>query len=172
VCVNICESWHGLVQSNFPHSQRDYLFFFFFFFFSFLGVGWDSVPMLHSPLIGLLYQPRIRDDDECGAVGGMRIGKGNRSTRRKPAAVPLCQPKIPHDLTWARTRAAAVGSRRLTVWVMARPRDYLTLVLQVLNCSSALTDHKGNNCALIIRVQCLLLASNSSGWTVSATEGI
>jgi hypothetical protein len=25
------------------------------------------------------------DDDECGAVGGMRIGRGNRSTRRKPA---------------------------------------------------------------------------------------
>jgi hypothetical protein len=28
--------------------------------------------------------------------------------------VPQCQPQIPHDLTWARTRAAAVGSRRLT----------------------------------------------------------
>jgi hypothetical protein len=28
-------------------------------------------------------------DDECGTVGGMRIGKGNRSTRRKPALVPL-----------------------------------------------------------------------------------
>jgi hypothetical protein len=30
------------------------------------------------------------DDDDCGAVGGMRIGKGNRSTRRKPDPVPLC----------------------------------------------------------------------------------
>jgi hypothetical protein len=50
------------------------------------------------------------DDDECGVVGGMRIGRGNRSTRRKPAPVPLCSPQIPHDLTWARTRAAAVGS--------------------------------------------------------------
>jgi hypothetical protein len=27
----------------------------------------------------------IDDDDECGAVGGMKIGKGNRSTVRKPA---------------------------------------------------------------------------------------
>jgi hypothetical protein len=26
-------------------------------------------------------------DDDYGAVDGMRIGKGNRSTRRKPAAV-------------------------------------------------------------------------------------
>jgi hypothetical protein len=39
------------------------------------------------------------DDDECGAVGGMRIGRGNRSTRTKPAPVPLCPPPIPHDLT-------------------------------------------------------------------------
>jgi hypothetical protein len=50
----------------------------------------------------------IDDDDECGAVGGMRIGRG------KPAPVPLRPPQIPHDLTWARTRAATVGSRRLT----------------------------------------------------------
>jgi hypothetical protein len=54
------------------------------------------------------------DDDECGAVGGMRIGKGIRSTLRKSATVPLCPPEIPHDMTWARTRATAVGSRRLT----------------------------------------------------------
>jgi hypothetical protein len=44
----------------------------------------------------------------------MRIGRGNRSTRRKTAPVPLCPPQIPHDLTLARTRAATVGSRRLT----------------------------------------------------------
>jgi hypothetical protein len=34
-------------------------------------------------------------DDECGAVGGMRIARGNRSTRRKPAPVPLVPPKNP-----------------------------------------------------------------------------
>jgi hypothetical protein len=47
------------------------------------------------------------DDDDYGAVGGMRIGKGNRSARRKPAPAPLFPPQIPHDLTWDRTRAAA-----------------------------------------------------------------
>jgi hypothetical protein len=52
--------------------------------------------------------------DYCGAVGGITIGKGNRSTQRKPASVPLCPPQIPHDLTWVRTRAAAVGRRRAT----------------------------------------------------------
>jgi hypothetical protein len=44
----------------------------------------------------------------------MKIGRGNRSTRRKPAPAPLCPPQIPYDLTWARTRAAEVGSRLLT----------------------------------------------------------
>jgi hypothetical protein len=31
----------------------------------------------------------------------MRIGRGNRSTRRKPAPMQLCPPQIPHDMTWA-----------------------------------------------------------------------
>jgi hypothetical protein len=38
------------------------------------------------------------DDDECGTVGGKRIGRGNRSTWRKPAPVSLCPPQIPNDL--------------------------------------------------------------------------
>jgi hypothetical protein len=42
-------------------------------------------------------------EDECGAIGGMKIGRGNRSTRRKLAPAPLCPPQIPHDQTRART---------------------------------------------------------------------
>jgi hypothetical protein len=75
-----------------------------------LGVGRDWVHFVCRPLTGLLYQPLLID--EYGAVGGMWIGRGTRSTRNIPAPVPLCPPQIPHDLTtWARTRAAAVGSR-------------------------------------------------------------
>jgi hypothetical protein len=59
------------------------------------------------------------DDGDCEAVGGMKIGRGNRS--RKPAPAPLCPPQIPHEQTWARTRAAAALSQRLTIWAMARP---------------------------------------------------
>jgi hypothetical protein len=82
-------------------------------------------PLGTSATVGLLYQPRMIDDDS-GAVGGIRIGRGNRSTRRKPAPVPLCPPQIPHDLTWDRTRAAAVGSQRLTASAMAWPvKDYV-----------------------------------------------
>jgi hypothetical protein len=88
-------------------------------FLKFLGVGWDWLHLVRRSLIGLLYQPRMIDD-ECGAVG-MSIGSRNRGTRRKPAPVPLRPPQIPCDLTLARTRAAAVGSQRLTAWAMARP---------------------------------------------------
>jgi hypothetical protein len=45
------------------------------------------------------------------AFGGMRIGAGNRNARRKSAAVTLCSPQIPHDLTWDGTWAAAVRHR-------------------------------------------------------------
>jgi hypothetical protein len=63
-------------------------------------------------MFGVLYQPQMIDDDDSGAIGGMQIGRGTRSPRRKPAPVPLCSPQIPHDLTRARTQAAAVGSLR------------------------------------------------------------
>jgi hypothetical protein len=95
------------------------LFFYFFFLVSLGGVRLS--PLGTSATAGLLYQPRMIDDDDYGAVGGMKIGRGNRSTRRKPAPVALCPPQIPHDPTWDRTRAAVVGSQRLTAWAMARP---------------------------------------------------
>jgi hypothetical protein len=44
------------------------------------------VHLVRRPLTGLLYQPRMTDDDECEAVVGMRIARGNRSPLRKPAA--------------------------------------------------------------------------------------
>jgi hypothetical protein len=87
-------------------------------FFSFVGWGetiiyeWDWVHLVRRPLVGLLYQSRMID--EYGAFGGMRIGRGSRSTLRKPAPLSLCLPQIPHVLTSHWTRAAAVGSRWLT----------------------------------------------------------
>jgi hypothetical protein len=50
-------------------------------------------------------------DYDHGEIGGMIIGRGNRSTRRKPSPVPLCPPQTPHAAR-TRTRAAAVGSQR------------------------------------------------------------
>jgi hypothetical protein len=62
------------------------------------GHFWPIVP---APEIG---------EDDCGAIGGIKIG----STRRKPSPAPLCPPQIPLDQTRDRTRAAAEGSQRLT----------------------------------------------------------
>jgi hypothetical protein len=56
-----------------------------------------------------------------GEIGGMMIGRGNRSSRIKPAPVPLCPPQTPHTAgTWI--RAATVESQQLTAWTTARPK--------------------------------------------------
>jgi hypothetical protein len=34
------------------------------------------------------------DDYECGAVSGMKIGRGNKITQRKPAPMPLFYQKF------------------------------------------------------------------------------
>jgi hypothetical protein len=49
-------------------------------------------------------------DYNDGEIGGMMIGRGNRSTRRKPAPVPICPPQTPHAAR-TRTRTAVVGSQ-------------------------------------------------------------
>jgi hypothetical protein len=60
-------------------------------------------PLGTAATTGLLYQPQMIDDGDCRAIDGMKIGRGNRSTRRKPTPVSLCPPQIPHHLTRART---------------------------------------------------------------------
>jgi hypothetical protein len=85
----------------------------------FFLVSWDGV-RLRTLVTPATIWPIIPDYDKCGAVGGI-IGRGNRSTRKEPAAMSRCPPRTPHGLTRARTRAAAVGSQRLTAWAMAWP---------------------------------------------------
>jgi hypothetical protein len=53
----------------------------------------------------------------------------------------LSQCHIPHDLTWARTRAAAVGTRRLTAWAMARP------IFALLSCTVPPSYSPRNTCS-------------------------
>jgi hypothetical protein len=53
-----------------------------------LGTCGHFWPIVQTPII---------DEDDCGVIGGMKIGRGNRSSRRKPAPAPLCPPQIPHD---------------------------------------------------------------------------
>jgi hypothetical protein len=69
-------------------------------------------------------------DYDDGEFGGMKIGRGNRSTRRKRAPAPLCPPQTSLDQTRDRTRAAAMGSQRLTAWAMARPYNPICTIIQ------------------------------------------
>jgi hypothetical protein len=89
------------------------------FFFCRVTLPW--VHFVRRPLIGLLYQHQMID--VYGAFSGTKTGGGNRSTRRKPAPMPLCPPRIPPGLTWDRSPVAAVGSRRQTASAAARPID-------------------------------------------------
>jgi hypothetical protein len=70
------------------------------------GGGVQSGPLCtaatNSPIV-----PTPGDYDD-GEIDGM-IDRGNRSTRRKPAPVPLCPPQTPHAARTA-TWAATVGS--------------------------------------------------------------
>jgi hypothetical protein len=101
----------------------------YYFFIIVSGVRLN--PLGSAPTTGLLYQPQMIDEGECGEIGGLKIGRGNLSTRRKPAPAPLCRPQIPHDQTRTRTRAIAVESQRLTARAMARPVIILTGLIRL-----------------------------------------
>jgi hypothetical protein len=77
-----------------------------------LGVEWERVHSVRRPLFGLSYEPRMMDD-LCGAIGGMRIGKGNRSTRRKPAPSATSSTINP---TWLvlRSKPGRLGGKHAT----------------------------------------------------------
>jgi hypothetical protein len=75
----------------------------------FFLVGRDRVHLVRRPLFDLLYQPQMMDDDGCNA-------KPKYSEKTCPnATLSTTNP------TWPDPRAAAVISRRLTAWAMARP---------------------------------------------------
>jgi hypothetical protein len=88
-------------------------FIYYYFFIFLMAWGWDYLVVGHC--FRLLYQLQTIDD-ECGAVGGMRIGRWNRSCWRKPTPVPLFPPQIQYNLTRARTRAATMESR---LWIIS-----------------------------------------------------
>jgi hypothetical protein len=71
------------------------------FFFNSHSGGW-SPSRVHSARRHWMAYCTCPDD---GVFGGMKIGRGNRSTRRKPAPAPLCPPQIPVDQTRARSQA-------------------------------------------------------------------
>jgi hypothetical protein len=78
-----------------------------------INLEWGETESTRS-LFFLLYQLRMMDDDECGAVGG-KSGKESRNTRRNPAPMPLSPPQIPHDLTITSACASAMVPFHVTL---------------------------------------------------------
>jgi hypothetical protein len=67
-----------------------------FFLIRIVGVGVQLDPLgTAATSWPIVATPGEYDD---GEIGGMMIGKENRSTRRKPAPVPLCPTQTPHAL--------------------------------------------------------------------------
>jgi hypothetical protein len=77
-------------------------------------VSWGGVRLSALGTLATSWPAVPAPDDECGAVGGIIIVRRNKNTLIKPDPLPLYLPQIPLNLTWAQTRAAAVGSLGLT----------------------------------------------------------
>jgi hypothetical protein len=110
--LNAIATSRPLFQSCLSRKRSGKRFLLFFIIISVVRL----IPLGTASTTGLLYHRQMIDDGDCGAVCGMQIGRGSRSARRKPTPAPFCPPQIPHDQTCTRTRAAAVGSQRLTAW--------------------------------------------------------
>jgi hypothetical protein len=61
------------------------------FLIGIVGGGGIQLGPLGTTAINRPTVPAPGDNDD-GEIGGMMVGRGNRSTRRKPAPVPLCPP--------------------------------------------------------------------------------
>jgi hypothetical protein len=77
-------------------------------------VGWDWVHLVRRPLFGLLYQPRMMDDDDVEQSLEWLVGETEVSEGNWPQC--HCVHHKSHMTSWVRTRAAAVGRWRLTAW--------------------------------------------------------
>jgi hypothetical protein len=107
VLVLTATKWNMTTHAGAMTKWKDSVLLYNLFIFSLLNaavrVGFFFSPNLCCGILGtaattgLLYQPRMIGDGDCGEIGGMKIGKGKRSTRRKPAPAPLCPPHIPYD---------------------------------------------------------------------------
>jgi hypothetical protein len=74
--------------------------------------------------IYIFIESTVTEADVCGTVGGMTEWQGKQKHSEKSRLELLCAQYNQHDLTQARTRAATVGSWRLTT--RARARTALT----------------------------------------------
>jgi hypothetical protein len=60
-----------------------------------------------------LYKPQIIDEDDCGAIGGMKIGRGNQVLRKNLPQRHFVHQKSHMIRPGLEPQAAMVGSQRL-----------------------------------------------------------
>jgi hypothetical protein len=91
-----------------------------FFLIGIVGGGGVESNWVHSalrPPIGLLCQPRMITMMEKLVEW---LARETEVLGENPAPVPFCPPQTPHAAR-TRTRAATLGSQRLTAWAKALP---------------------------------------------------
>jgi hypothetical protein len=69
--------------------------------------------------------------NECGAGGGMKTGRGNRTTRIKHAPSHSVHQQIPHDLVWDRTQTGKPATNRLSCGTVLHGDTYLAVLFIV-----------------------------------------
>jgi hypothetical protein len=73
------DSFTSTYTVNLFHSLKEILIYI-------IILSWMRVsPLGTAATTGLLYNSQITDDGDCEAIGGMKIGRRNLSTRRKSA---------------------------------------------------------------------------------------
>jgi hypothetical protein len=50
----------------------------YYYYFYIIVSGVRLSPLGTAATSGLLYKPQMIDDGDCGAIGGMKIGRGNQ----------------------------------------------------------------------------------------------
>jgi urease alpha subunit len=56
--------------------------------------------LLYKYAVRRIYNIHDKMKNECGAIGGMRIDRGDRGMQRIIAQMTVCPPQILHNLTW------------------------------------------------------------------------
>jgi hypothetical protein len=93
-------------------------------------MGWDYASVEMGSLTGPLSIPQMIHE-WIWSSGGMILTGENRRTWRKTCPSDTFPTANHTRLTWARTWAAALGSRRLTAWAMALPSSgHMSLILE------------------------------------------
>jgi hypothetical protein len=98
------------------HAQLTSRIIIFILFLLLFLVGWDWVHLVLRSLLVYCTNPQMIDDGDCGAIGGMTIGRGNRSIREKTFPSATLSTTNP---TWA--DPGSNSGRRGGKPAMARP---------------------------------------------------